>query len=176
MTERATGYYCIVQFTPDRRRTEVANIGVLLFSPDHHFLDVRLASSNRRIHRFFGTPRGFDEEHIRVIRLWLKNRLRVEAEYIRTLEDLQHFVNTRAYHLVLTPPRAFIVSDPSRDLDKLFEELVAEPAEEREPWPPWDGSAATCSTATRATGSSAWHGWRRSTGAAAMQPCGKAGP
>jgi hypothetical protein len=129
MTTRATGYYCIVQFTPDRRRAEGANIGVLLFAPEHQFLDVRLASSNRRIHRFFGTPRGFDEEQVSAIRLSLKNRLRVEAEYIRSPEDLDHFVKTLANHLVLTPPRPVIVSDPARDLDNLFEELVAEPEE-----------------------------------------------
>jgi hypothetical protein len=57
----------------------------------------------------------------------------VEAEYIRSPEDLDHFVKTLANHLVLTPPRAVIVSDPARDLDRLFEELVAEPVEEREP-------------------------------------------
>jgi hypothetical protein len=132
MTTRATGYYCVVQFTPDRRRAEGANIGVLLFSPEHHFLDVRLASSNRRIHRFFGTPQGFDEEHVSAIRLSLKNRLQVEAEYVRSLEDLEHFVKTLPNHLVLTPPRAVIVTEPARDLASLFEELVAEPGEERE--------------------------------------------
>ena len=133
MTTQATGYYCIVQFTPDRRRAEVANIGVLLFSPEHGFLDVHLASSNRRIRRFFGTPGGLDEERVSAIRLSLKDRLRVEAEYVRSLEDLQHFVNTRANQLVLTSPRPVIVTEPARDLARLFEELVAEPAEEREP-------------------------------------------
>jgi hypothetical protein len=133
MTMRATGYYCIVQFTPDRRRAEGANIGVLLFSPEHHFLDVRLASSNRRIRRFFGTPRGFDEERVSAIRLSLKGRLQVEAEYIRSLEDLEHFVNTRANHLVLTPPRSVIITEPACDLARLFEELVSETTEEGEP-------------------------------------------
>jgi Protein of unknown function (DUF3037) len=46
--ERAKGYYCIVQYTPDRARGEAANVGVLLFSPEHHFIDVELSSTEDR--------------------------------------------------------------------------------------------------------------------------------
>jgi hypothetical protein len=32
------GYYSILQFVPDLERSEGANIGVVLFSPERHFL------------------------------------------------------------------------------------------------------------------------------------------
>jgi hypothetical protein len=48
----------------------------------------------------------------------------VDRERFQTLEDLQHFVDTRANVLKLTAPRSVKVFEPEEDLRKLFEELV----------------------------------------------------
>jgi hypothetical protein len=120
----AKGYYCIVQFTPDQALGEAANVGVLLFSPEHGFLDVELSSSNHRVRRFFGPDRELDLERIRALKASLKRRLRVDAGRFQSLEDLRHFVETRANQIILTPPRPITVTDPRQDLTSLFQELV----------------------------------------------------
>jgi hypothetical protein len=99
-------------------------VGVLLFSPEHHFLDVELSPSDDRVQRFFGREWDLDLERIRAMKASLQRRLRVEAERFRTLEDLEHFVATRANEIVLTPPRPIAVADPRADLASLFGELV----------------------------------------------------
>jgi hypothetical protein len=125
--ERAKGYYCIVQYTPDRARGEAANVGVLLFAPEHHFLDVELSPSDERVQRFFGGERDLDLGRIREMKASLQKRLRVEADRFGTLADLEHFVATRANEIILTPPRPVAVADPRADLASLFRDLVERP-------------------------------------------------
>ena len=125
--ERVKGYYCIVQYTPDRARGEAANVGVLLFSPQQNFLDVQLSPSEDRVQRFFGGDWQLDLERIRAMKESLQKRLRVEAERFRTPEDLEHFVATRANEIVLTPSRPIAVADPRADLASLFRDLVERP-------------------------------------------------
>jgi hypothetical protein len=48
----------------------------------------------------------------------------VDREAFQSLEDLQHFVDTRANALKLTAPRPVKVVDPADLLQRLFEELV----------------------------------------------------
>ena len=54
------GYYCIIQYAPNRERAEGANVGVLLYSPEHKFIDAMLSSSNDRVCCFFGPDGGLD--------------------------------------------------------------------------------------------------------------------
>ena len=49
MNQPTKGYFCLVQYCPDLARQEVANVGVLLFSPDHDFLEARLVTGNQRV-------------------------------------------------------------------------------------------------------------------------------
>jgi hypothetical protein len=118
-----TGHYSLIQYCPDLTRLESANIGVLLFSPKHFFLKARIAADNRRIRRFFGSE-GQDWRRLESFKKGLNERIEVESETIRTLEDLESFIAKRANHLQITPPRSMRVTDPERDLDRLFCELV----------------------------------------------------
>ncbi len=127
MNQPTKGYFCLVQYCPDLARQEVANVGVLLFSPEHDFLEARLASGNQRVRRFFG-EQADHVLHINSMKSALSERLRVEKKAFRSLEDLILFVETRANRIVLTPPKAVRVVDPAKDLDELFATLVAEPA------------------------------------------------
>ena len=49
MNHPVKGYFCLVQYCPDLARREVANVGVLLFSPEHDFLEARLVTGNQRV-------------------------------------------------------------------------------------------------------------------------------
>lgn len=117
------GYYCVIQFCPDLGRLEAANVGVLLFCPDRGFLKARTSSDNARIRRIFGDE-GHDWTRINSFKLGIEERLEVEQGEIRTLEALETFIARRANLIQISPPRPMKVTDPEKDLDQLFEDLV----------------------------------------------------
>lgn len=121
------GYYSIVQYCPELSRFEAANIGVLLFCPESGFLKVVTSGNNSRIIKFFGSE-GHDWKRINTIKKGLQDRLDKEHKGIRTVEDLQHFVATRANSLQITSPLPMKVQDPEKDLLELFRQVVGEPA------------------------------------------------
>jgi hypothetical protein len=118
-----TGYYSIIQYCPDPSRLEAANVGVLLFSPKHLFLKAQTARDNRRIRQFFGSE-GHDWQRINSFKHGIEERIEVESQTIRTLTDLEQFIAKRANRLQFTPPRPMRVTDPEKDLNQLFRELV----------------------------------------------------
>jgi hypothetical protein len=119
----ATGYYSLIQYCPDPSRLEAANVGVLLFSPTHLFLKARTAPDNRRVIRFFGRE-GHDWRRLNSFKEGLAERIEIEGPSIRRLADLESFIARRANRLQITPPRSMRVTDPEKDLEQLFCELV----------------------------------------------------
>ena len=120
------GYYCLVQYCPDIARAEAANVGVVLFSPEHRFIQARMSESIRRIRRFFGEDvDGY--RHLNAMKSALATRLQVEKANFATIGDLQQFVDTRANKIILTQPKSVKVFEPEADLEALYKELVAEP-------------------------------------------------
>ena len=117
------GYYSLVQFCPDASRAEAANVGVLLFCPEAGFIEARTSAGNDRIRRFF-REYPFDRRQINAAKRAIEERLKVDSNSFRTLEDLQRFIDTRGNDIVLTAPRPVKVFDPKQDLDQLFGELV----------------------------------------------------
>lgn len=117
------GYYSLIQYCPDTRRAEAANVGVLLLCPESHFLECRIASGNDRVRRFFGVH-GEDRDRLHEIKQAFETRIQRDRDRIRQVEDLEHFIETRANKLLLTPPRNMRVTEPAQDLRRLFEELV----------------------------------------------------
>lgn len=117
------GWFSIIQFCPDPSRLESANIGVLLFCPAIDFLDLRIASDNRRIIKFFGS-KGFDLALVNSFKRGLKERLRKEHKLIEGHEQLLDFVDRRANQIRISPPRSIRVTEPEKQLDQLFAELV----------------------------------------------------
>lgn len=126
MNAPSKGYFCLVQYCPDLARREAVNIGVLLFSPEHGFLEARLSSGNQRVRRFFGEHTDH-LKHISAMKDALIERIRVEGKEFCGIEDLSAFVTTRANRILLTPPKAIRVNDPVQDLNALYGSLVAEP-------------------------------------------------
>ena len=125
MTTR-NAYYSIIRYCPHLGRGEGANVGVLLFCPETGFLDVRMTKSNRRVKRFFGTA-GQSQKHVTLLKHGMKGRIAAEKEHLRSLDDLRHFVASRASALQLSNPLPIAVSNESQDLDTLFESVVEEP-------------------------------------------------
>lgn len=119
------GWFSIVQFCPDPNRLESANIGVLLFCPALDFLNVRMASDNRRIGKFFGS-RDFDLAIVNSFKKGLEERLRKEHDQIVDHQQLLDFVDRRANQIRISPPRSIRVTQPPQQLDDLFAELVGE--------------------------------------------------
>jgi hypothetical protein len=119
------GYYSLIQYCPDLGRLEAANVGVLLFCPEPHFLKALTARHNRRIIHFFGSA-GHDWTRINSFKKGLEERLVAEAPGIRTLEQLERFIGQRANLLHITPPRPMKVVEPDRDLEDLYRELIGD--------------------------------------------------
>jgi len=133
MNTPTTGYYCLIQYCPDRMRLEAANIGVLLFCPARNYLQARIAPTNRRINQFFGAEAG-DVKQISAMKKILEHRLKAESQVIRDVEGLQRFAELLANEIVITEPRTMLVEEPEVELSQLYEQLVGrfikkEPAE-----------------------------------------------
>ena len=58
----------------------------------------------------------------------LQDRLEKEHHSIRTLEDIQKFIATRANFIQITQPLPMKVIDPDKDLTELFEQVLGNPA------------------------------------------------
>ncbi len=124
MFEPVPGFYCIIQYSPSNYRMEVVNVGVVIFCPKLSYLGVQVTALYDRAVRFFGPE--VDEELVRDDAEGIQYRLlNIEAEHMRTLEDLQHFVDTRANQIILTNPRPMSLRrPPQEELLRIFREVV----------------------------------------------------
>lgn len=127
---RQQGYYSLVQYCPDPARAEVANVGVLLFSPGHEFIDVRLSKGVQHVKSIF-KGRDLDAEQIRFAKKTIKDRVAHQKKELQTLDDLKQFISLRFNTVLLTPPRSIAVEDPSAQLEALFQELVGPESQRR---------------------------------------------
>ena len=120
-------YYCLVQYCPDLARAEAANVGIVLFSPALGFLRARVSDNNHRIIKFFGRETD-NYQHLNAMKSALVQRIEIEKAEFGTLENLQHFVHTRANKIILTEPRPMkLTHNPEVELEALFAELVEHP-------------------------------------------------
>jgi hypothetical protein len=117
------GYYSLIQYCPDLSRLEGANVGVLLFCPEPHFLAARTTDSVQRVRRFFGSEDG-DWQQIRAEVSAVEDRLVAAGDQIRTPQELERFIAARGNAVQLTPPRPMKVVHPVQDLEALFQRLV----------------------------------------------------
>ncbi len=124
------GYYSLIQFCPDPSRAEAVNVGILLFCPEVGFIAAYNRRDNKRAKKLV-YPETINRSGLNAAKLAIENRLEVEKDNFKTLEDLQQFVNTRANILKLTSPRPVKVFDPKKDLERLFNELVGGIAREK---------------------------------------------
>ncbi|WP_237226247.1 DUF3037 domain-containing protein [Rubinisphaera sp. JC750] len=121
------GYYSVIQYCPDLSRFEAVNIGVLLFCPDSGFLKARIGLRRNRISHVFGKD-GHDWERLKAVKQSLQKRFNNENSEFRSIDDLQHFIATRANQIQLTPPKFIKVFNPVKDLDELYEKMAGAPS------------------------------------------------
>jgi hypothetical protein len=119
------GWYSLVQYCPDAGRLEAVNVGVLLFCSDPYVLDVRLADTNERVRRFFGSQ---DWALVDMSKEAVVERLALGRENGWQLEQVEDYVARGANLIQFTKLRETMVTEPQRDLDELFATLVAEAA------------------------------------------------
>jgi hypothetical protein len=120
------GYFSLVQYCPDFARQEAVNVGVVLLCPEQDFVGVRMASANNRVRALFGEEAD-DYRNLNSMKRSLEERIRVEADDLKTFEAFQTFVQTRANRIILTSPKPMRVGNAGNDLAALFDELVTEP-------------------------------------------------
>lgn len=113
----------MIQYGPDPGRAESVNVGVLLFCPTTGFLESRFSESDARAIKFFRLD-AHGAERLQQMKVNLAERLRAHREMLLDEQALTHFIATRANKLMLTPLRNLRLSDPDRDLDRLFYDYV----------------------------------------------------
>ena len=117
----SSGYYCVIQYVPDRNRMEAANIGVLLYRPEPHCIKVMVAPTNARIKKLFDKT-SLDDERYNIIRNGICYG--VMQNCIRSLEDLNHFIDTMGNYIMYTRPRSMLIEHMEKDINRLYKELV----------------------------------------------------
>lgn len=125
-TKNTNAYYSIIQYIPDLERSEAANIGVVLFSPDGGGLHAKLDESNERVRRFFGADKDIDVDirRIAVIKIAFQERIAFEGRRIATVEGFRQFIASRGNNVLLTEARPIKVVNPEEELEYLFKRLV----------------------------------------------------
>jgi hypothetical protein len=126
----AKGYYSVIQYNPDRSRSEAANVGVVIFVPGtNEPLLVRNSDQLSRVRTFFKPDANRVWQIDDAIKANMNRLLRDQAEY-RSLEDFEQYVNTLANDIRMTPPRVIAVNNPADEIERLFRELVENPAQD----------------------------------------------
>lgn len=118
------GYYSLIQYCPDASRLEAANVGVLLFRPEPHFIGAKTIRSSDRIRRFFGPDYDIDVPYLNLLKRGIEDAISIDGPDIRALDDLEAFIGGLANEVRITPPRPMSVTSPEAELDELLGELV----------------------------------------------------
>jgi hypothetical protein len=118
-------FYSLVQYVPDSGRAEGANAGVALFVPSAKWIDIRSSQTLERVRKFFAPGRP-QLQRIELALEALKNRIALARDEFKDESDFAHFIAARADAVRLSAPRLIMVSDPSNDLNSLFNELVGD--------------------------------------------------
>lgn len=121
------GFYSVMQYCPDRSRSEAANVGVVLFTEQPRSVAVRLSEHFARVQRFFRP--GRDElERVKDAARATAIRLRQSVDELATAEALDGFTRAMGNDIRLTPPKVVVVADLDETLGALFGELVEDAA------------------------------------------------
>ncbi len=119
------GYFSLIQYCPDPLRLEAANIGVVLFCPEKGFLAGKTQRNNKRIIQFFGSE-GHDWQQVNSFKKGIEHRLQIESASIASLQEFRAFISKRGNAIRISEPRSMRVSDPEKDLETLFNDLLSD--------------------------------------------------
>lgn len=123
----ARGFYSVVQYCPDRFRAEAVNVGLVLLRLEPDALRMRMADNHDRVRRLFAINQR-DSTNLKMFTDNMTFRIKNSAEELRTRDDLAAFAASLANDLRLTQPRLAIIENFDADFERLFSQLVEEPA------------------------------------------------
>lgn len=128
IVEPRKGHYSLTQFCPDRGRAEAVNVGLVLFVPAEPRLEVRMATTTRRVQQIFGKG-AIDPWWLKTVRESFERGLMTEhrAGRFAAAEDLDRYFLTLGNDIIATPARATRVDDFRESFDRLFAQLVEPP-------------------------------------------------
>jgi len=115
MTNARGGFYCIIQFQPDRFRREGANIGVLLVSDIHKKPIFRFVETTDRIRCMFPDIL-LDSRRLMAATRALEKRI---ADIDCTEDTIRDFISKESSQLVLLPTLRVWIRDPRNPTDMM---------------------------------------------------------
>ena len=121
--DRHIGYYSLVQYCPDHRRREVANVGVALFIPSLGFGDTKLAQEPVRAKSMFGAT-NVDTELLALASKAFRAQFVGASTDWQSVESMELFGKKLGNALVMTKPEVVLVEKPVDELDAIFRDLV----------------------------------------------------
>lgn len=121
--EPKPGWYSVIQLCPDPVGAEALNVGVVLLSPEHRILDVRLLSGGvKGLLSVLGTPLTATE--VQKAMESIQRRLRSAVDEIRTKEDLDTFGSSLGNDLIMLPSRLTMVTNPNAAMLELVQRVL----------------------------------------------------
>lgn len=125
-----SGQFSVIQFCPDAGRDEAVNVGVFLYCPEKNFVATRMRSDNQRVRRLFGEE-VILEGHLEGIKHNIEYRLERNKAEFKTSGHVSHFIGHLANDIRMTDLKSVRVEDPQETLDRLYNDLVADPKPRR---------------------------------------------
>lgn len=122
------GYYSLIQFCPDPRRLEAANVGLVLYAPELSFCEVKINHDLSHVKKIFGAQ-TVDKPLIEMAQRSLRRRLLKASQDWRGIDDLLHFSKREGNDLLLTLPQTVLAPDFNDELETLYTQLVAKAPE-----------------------------------------------
>lgn len=119
----ARGFYSLVQYCPDRFRSETVNVGLILTCPNPQAMKVRMTRELARLRAYFAMGKP-EIDNLKRMLEGMESRITSCVDEFRTKEDLVAFALTRANDLRLTEPRLAKIETFEADFENLFAELV----------------------------------------------------
>jgi hypothetical protein len=117
-----TGFYCVVQFQPDRFRREGVNIGVIVVAERDREIRLRFAETNERARLMFPGAQIDDRRLAAATRALARRLLEVD----RTEEAFRDFIKRESSQLVIFPPMPASIDDLDAAVDRVFKDFVAD--------------------------------------------------
>lgn len=117
------GYYSQLQYCPDHRRREVANVGVALFVPSLKFGEAKFSRDHGRATTIFGAAK-VDEALLTMAIRSFRAHFTAKSAAWPSREQMARFGRRLGNDLVMTEPEAVVVEDAVAELEALFQELV----------------------------------------------------
>ncbi len=133
MPERSAFEAAIIRLVPRPEREEFLNVGVIIFSPPHRFLEARYTLDEARVQAL--APGLVDLEEVRE---HLEHLRRVAAgdpaagplSQLSQAERFHWLVAPRSTVIQVSPAHSGLCSDPARALEQLMDKMVRLPKAE----------------------------------------------